>query len=202
MSTPPRPVADAATAADGGSSGLLSSLDREGMRASTVALPSDASTPLESHVALGESKLHPLSRHDTLSTVKSPPTPDGLEANPEKAPPAPLPDAGEGEAGAYEPHGEARVNVGRARRLVIATGLFLAALLAAMDQVIVAFILSTLAEDFNAMSSSAWVGTSYLLTMAAFQPLYGKLSDIFGRLQLLMFALSIFLLGSALSGAA
>ncbi|KAJ1669585.1 hypothetical protein EV182_008689, partial [Spiromyces aspiralis] len=38
--------------------------------------------------------------------------------------------------------------------------------------------------------------------MAAFQPLYGKLSDIFGRLQLLMFSLGIFLIGSALCGAA
>ncbi|KAJ1674670.1 hypothetical protein EV182_002809 [Spiromyces aspiralis] len=67
-------------------------------------------------------------------------------------------------------------------RLVIAASLFLVTFLAAMDQMIVAVVLSTLTKEFDAMSSSAWIGTAYLLTMAAFQPLYGKLSDIFGRL--------------------
>ncbi|KAJ1680185.1 hypothetical protein EV182_000527 [Spiromyces aspiralis] len=214
MSTPPRPVADAA--ANVGPTGLPSSLDREGARANTDALPSDASTPLESRVALGrdlpplpstptelgEGKLHPLSRHDTLSTVKSPSIPGDLEASPEKTAPAPPPDAGEGKARGHGSHGEARVKVSLARRLVIVAGLFLATFLAAMDQTIVAVVLSTLAKEFDAMSSSAWVGTAYLLTMATFQPLYGKLSDIFGRLQLLMFALGVFLLGSALCGAA
>ncbi|KAJ1679104.1 hypothetical protein EV182_002717 [Spiromyces aspiralis] len=216
MSTPPRPIADTATAADGGPSGLPSSLDHERARASADALPSDASTPLESRVALGrglppqpstptelgEGKLHPLSCHDTLSTVKGSPIPDDLEANPEKAAPAPPPDAGEGKAGVYDSHGEARVKFGFARRMVIVAGLFLTTFLAAMDQTIVAVVLSTIAKDFDSMSSSAWVGTAYLLTMTSFQPLYGKLSDIFGRLQMLMFALGIFLIGSALCGAA
>ncbi|KAJ1675686.1 hypothetical protein EV182_000779 [Spiromyces aspiralis] len=111
--------------------------------------------------------------------------------------PRPRGGAGEGKVGGHGSHGEARVKVGLARRLVIAAGLFLAILLAAMDQTIVAVVLSTLAKEFDAMSSSAWVGTAYLLTMTAFQPL-----DIFGRLQLLMFALGIFLIESALCCAA
>ncbi|KAJ1678147.1 hypothetical protein EV182_004676, partial [Spiromyces aspiralis] len=188
-----QPVSDAA-AANGGPSGLPSSLDREGARASTDALPS---TPTES----GEGKLHPLSRHDTLSTAKGTTSSDDLEANPEKTAPAPS-DAGEGKSGGHGSHGEARVKVSLARRLLIIASLFLAALLASMDQTIVAVVLSTIAKEFDAMSSSAWIGTAYFLTMAAFQPLYGKLSDIFGRLQILMFALGVFLLGSALSGAA
>ncbi|KAJ1678015.1 hypothetical protein EV182_004957, partial [Spiromyces aspiralis] len=170
MPAPPRPVADTAAAADVGPSGLPSSLNRKGTRASADALLSDASTPLESRVVLGEGMQHPFSRHDTLSTVKGPTTPDGLEASPEKTASAP-PDADEGKSGAYESHGEARVKVGLARRLVIAAGLFLITFLAAMDQTIVAVVLSTIAKEFDAMSSAVWIGTAYYITMAAFQPL-------------------------------
>ncbi|KAJ1674144.1 hypothetical protein EV182_003870, partial [Spiromyces aspiralis] len=95
-----------------------------------------------------------------------------------------------------------RVSMSFRRRLIIMFSLFLIFLLANMDQTIVAVALPTIGSDFGEFSNAAWVGTAYLLTMTAFQPLYGKLSDIFGRLQLLMFALGVFLLGSALCGAA
>ncbi|KAJ1914955.1 hypothetical protein H4219_004554 [Mycoemilia scoparia] len=96
-----------------------------------------------------------------------------------------------------------RVQLPLPKFLIICFGLFLAMLLAAMDQTIVAAILPTIGKDFNSLSSATgWVATSYLVTMTSFQPLYGKLSDIFGRLQILTFALTIFLIGSALCGSA
>ncbi|KAJ1913696.1 hypothetical protein H4219_005099 [Mycoemilia scoparia] len=88
------------------------------------------------------------------------------------------------------------------RRLIVFVGLFLAMLLAAMDQTIVAVVLSNIGDQFNARSTASWIATSYLVTVTAVQPLYGKLSSIFGRLEVLMFALGIFLIGSALCGTA
>lgn len=58
--------------------------------------------------------------------------------------------------------------------------------------------LPTLGRVFNDASTVSWVGTSYLLTSTAFQPLYGRLSDIFGRKNILLGCLSIFLVGSIL----
>ncbi|CAG8781779.1 4239_t:CDS:10, partial [Gigaspora margarita] len=59
--------------------------------------------------------------------------------------------------------------------------LALAIFLAALDQTIVATALPAIALEFNALDQIAWVGTAYLLTATAFQPTYGSLSDIFGR---------------------
>ncbi|KAJ1673669.1 hypothetical protein EV182_004793, partial [Spiromyces aspiralis] len=88
------------------------------------------------------------------------------------------------------------------RRFVVMTGLFLAFFLAALDQAIVAAIMPTLGEEFDAISSTSWVSTIYMLTMAALQPVHGKASDIFGRVPLLVAGLIVFLAGSALCGAA
>lgn len=56
--------------------------------------------------------------------------------------------------------------------------------------------LPTLGRVFNASSISTWVGTAYMLTSTALQPVYGRLSDIFGRKKVLLASLTIFLLGS------
>ncbi|KAG0208307.1 hypothetical protein BGX33_006340 [Mortierella sp. NVP41] len=53
--------------------------------------------------------------------------------------------------------------------------------MASLDQTIVSVLIPALGKTFNAPQYIAWVGTSYLLTNTAMQPLYGKLSDIFGR---------------------
>ncbi|KAJ2955890.1 hypothetical protein NQZ79_g8191 [Umbelopsis isabellina] len=80
--------------------------------------------------------------------------------------------------------------------------IFLGVLLAALDQTIVTTALPKIASDFNALNKVSWVGTAYMLTSTAFQPIYGKLADIFGRKHTLMSAEIIFLIGSILSGAA
>jgi predicted MFS family arabinose efflux permease len=58
----------------------------------------------------------------------------------------------------------------------------------------------TIGTELHALSSTSWVATSYFLTLSAFQPLYGKLSDIFGRKECLLFAYLVFGLGSTLCG--
>ncbi|KAJ1953168.1 hypothetical protein EC988_003146 [Linderina pennispora] len=60
----------------------------------------------------------------------------------------------------------------------------------------------SIAEHFDSFSSVNWIAASFLLASTALQPLYGRLSDIFGRIETLMLGLSVFLLGSAISGAA
>lgn len=60
----------------------------------------------------------------------------------------------------------------------------------------------TIGTELHALSSTSWIATSYFLTLSAFQPLYGKLSDIFGRKQCLLFAYLLFGIGSTCCGLA
>ncbi|KAK9720905.1 hypothetical protein K7432_003853 [Basidiobolus ranarum] len=85
--------------------------------------------------------------------------------------------------------------------ILIMIGLALAMLLATLDRTIVATALPKIATDFNAFDQSTWVATAYMLTATACQPLYGKLSDIFGCKATFLAAITIFEIGSALSGA-
>ncbi len=73
-------------------------------------------------------------------------------------------------------------------------------LLAVLDQTIVTTALTTISRDFHQLNLYGWVVTSYLLTSTATTPLYGKISDQFGRKRIFQAAIVIFLIGSALSG--
>jgi len=84
----------------------------------------------------------------------------------------------------------------------ILTGVMLGMLLAALDQTIVATALPRIVEEFNGLSHLSWVFTSYMLASTITVPIYGKLSDIYGRRGLYLLAIGVFLLGSILSGAA
>ncbi|TPX38174.1 hypothetical protein SmJEL517_g00180 [Synchytrium microbalum] len=75
-------------------------------------------------------------------------------------------------------------------------GLLLAIFLAALDQLIIGTALPALAEEFNGLSQISWVGTSYLMTASASTPVYGKMSDIFGRKPTFLFAIITFEIGS------
>jgi EmrB/QacA subfamily drug resistance transporter len=86
--------------------------------------------------------------------------------------------------------------------MVIIGALILAMLLAALDQTIVSTALPRIASDLHGLSKYSWVATAYLLTSAVSTPLYGKISDMFGRKKIFLFAISIFLVGSMLCGAA
>ncbi|HEY8998908.1 MAG TPA: MDR family MFS transporter [Candidatus Saccharimonadales bacterium] len=85
--------------------------------------------------------------------------------------------------------------------MVIMTALMLAMFLSALDQTIVSTALPRIASDLNGLSKLSWVATAYLLTSAIATPLYGKISDLFGRKKIFQFAIVLFLVGSALCGA-
>ncbi|KAF2691722.1 MFS general substrate transporter [Lentithecium fluviatile CBS 122367] len=74
--------------------------------------------------------------------------------------------------------------------------------LAAADQTLVVSIYGTIGTELHALNSTSWIATGYFLTLAAFQPVYGKLSDIFGRKSCLLFAYLVFGIGSTFCGLA
>jgi EmrB/QacA subfamily drug resistance transporter len=80
--------------------------------------------------------------------------------------------------------------------------LFLALLLAALDQTIVSTALPTIVGELGGLVHLSWVVTAYLLTSTVVGPLYGKLGDLYGRKLVLQTAIVIFLVGSALCGMA
>lgn len=83
---------------------------------------------------------------------------------------------------------------------IILTGLTSGMFLAALDQTIVTTAIRTISDDLNGLSLQAWATTAYLITSTITTPLYGKLSDLYGRRPFFIFAISVFLIGSALSG--
>ena len=84
--------------------------------------------------------------------------------------------------------------------LTILSGLMMGMFLAALDQTIVATSVRTIADDLHGFSVLAWVTTAYLITSTIATPLYGKLSDLYGRKPFFMAAISIFVVGSMLCG--
>lgn len=89
------------------------------------------------------------------------------------------------------------------KKLILAlSGIILSILLAALDQTVVNPAMPRIVEELQGFSLFAWVTTIYLLTSTATIPIAGKLGDMFGRKWILLGAVFIFLLGSALSGAA
>jgi len=80
--------------------------------------------------------------------------------------------------------------------ITVFTGLMLAIFIAALNQTIIAPALPTIGREFNDFESLSWLVTAYLLTSTAVAPLYGKLSDIYGRRRMMLIALAIFTLGA------
>jgi EmrB/QacA subfamily drug resistance transporter len=90
----------------------------------------------------------------------------------------------------------------RERGLVVILGaLMLGMFLAALDQTIVSTALPTIVSEFGGLNHLSWVVTSYMLASTASTPLWGKLGDQFGRKNLFMASIVIFLVGSILCGA-
>ncbi|MGN6251262.1 MAG: MDR family MFS transporter [Marmoricola sp.] len=81
--------------------------------------------------------------------------------------------------------------------LTILSGLMMGMFLAALDQTIVATAIRTIADDLNGLSIQAWVTTAYLITSTIATPIYGKLGDLYGRKKLFLFAITVFIIGSA-----
>jgi len=100
-------------------------------------------------------------------------------------------------AGEQAPAGLARRDV-----LLVFSGLMLGMFLAALDQTIVATAGPTIISDLGGLSLYAWVFSAYILTQTVMLPVFGKLSDLYGRKRFYILGLLIFMGGSILSGAA
>ena len=86
-------------------------------------------------------------------------------------------------------------------KLEILGAVMLGMFLAALDQTIVGPVMPRIVSDLNGVDYYTWVATIYLLTSTVTVPIYGKLSDLYGRKPILMGGITLFLVGSALSGA-
>src|SRR3954468_5898083 len=86
--------------------------------------------------------------------------------------------------------------------MTILVGLMLGMFLAALDQTVVSTASRTIADDLNGYDLQAWATTAFLITSTISTPLYGKLSDLYGRRPFYLFAIGVFVLGSMLCGLA
>ena len=86
--------------------------------------------------------------------------------------------------------------------MLVMIGLMSGMFLSALDQTVVSTSMRTIADDLDGMSLQAWVTTAYMIMSTISTPLYGKLSDIFGRRPLFIIAISVFVIGSLLAGTA
>lgn len=87
-------------------------------------------------------------------------------------------------------------------RKLVTAGLLVAVTLAAIEGTIITTATPTIATDLSGMKLMSWIFAAYMLAMTVTTPIYGKLSDLYGRKNLLMFGIIIFLIGSILCGVA
>jgi EmrB/QacA subfamily drug resistance transporter len=80
--------------------------------------------------------------------------------------------------------------------LLVIYGLMAGMFLSSLDQTVVGTAIRTIGDDLHGLDQQAWVTTAYLITSTIATPIYGKLSDLFGRRPLYVFAISIFVVGS------
>ncbi|KAJ7594557.1 MFS general substrate transporter [Mycena floridula] len=88
----------------------------------------------------------------------------------------------------------------RVKLISVMIPLVIGIFLAAMDQTIVISSYAAIGSELHELHKTSWVVTAYMISLTSFQPLYGKLSDIFGRKACLLTAYFIFTLGSLLCG--
>jgi EmrB/QacA subfamily drug resistance transporter len=83
--------------------------------------------------------------------------------------------------------------------MLVIIGLMAGMFLASLDQTIVSTAIRTIGDDLHGLDQQAWVTTAYMITSTIMVPIYGKLSDIFGRRPLYLFGIAVFIVGSLLS---
>src|SRR5512143_1281409 len=90
----------------------------------------------------------------------------------------------------------------RNRITLVTAGIMLSLFLASMESTVVATAMPTIVGHLGGLEHYSWVFAAYLLASTTTVPLYGKLSDLYGRRRLYVFAMALFLAGSVLSGMA
>jgi EmrB/QacA subfamily drug resistance transporter len=95
---------------------------------------------------------------------------------------------------------DALPNYSHAQILRVITGILLCILLAAIDQTVVVPAVPAIAGDLHGFGHLAWIVSAYLLTSTSATPIYGRLSDIYGRRALLLPAIVVFVIASVLCG--
>src|SRR3954471_5790415 len=85
---------------------------------------------------------------------------------------------------------------------LVVTGLLLAILMSSMDNTIVATAMGTIVGELGGFDKFVWVTSAYMVAEMAGMPIFGKLSDMFGRKKFFIFGLTVFLVGSILCGTA
>jgi EmrB/QacA subfamily drug resistance transporter len=98
------------------------------------------------------------------------------------------------------PSADALPNYSHAQILRVITGILLCILLAAIDQTVVVPAVPAIAGDLHGFGHLAWIVSAYLLTSTSATPIYGRLSDIYGRRALLLPAIVVFVIASVLCG--
>src|SRR5687768_3779550 len=88
------------------------------------------------------------------------------------------------------------------RTMAVYLGALIAMFMASMDIQIVVTALPTIAGELGNLHLFGWVGSAYLLSTAAVAPFYGKLGDMYGRKNVVITAIVLFLIGSAICGMA
>ncbi|MCS0638512.1 MFS transporter [Streptomyces sp. LP05-1] len=121
-----------------------------------------------------------------------------LNGVPVEDPPAPGTPARGGPPGAEPPAGGPELEPRRVR--VVFLALMLALLLAALEQMIVATALPKIVGELQGLDRMSWAITAYLLTATVTLPVYGKFGDLYGRKGAFLFAIVVFVIGSALAG--
>ncbi|KIL39065.1 major facilitator transporter [Gordoniibacillus kamchatkensis] len=82
----------------------------------------------------------------------------------------------------------------------VVAGLMLGILMSSMDNTIVATSMGTIVSDLGGLGQFVWVTSAYMVTTMAGTPVFGKLSDMYGRKRFFVFGLLLFLIGSILCG--
>lgn len=96
---------------------------------------------------------------------------------------------------------DSETSVERPKRIrFIMCSLYLGVFLSALDNTVISTLLPHIASELNELPRISWVATAYLFSCAIFQPLFGKISDVFGRKYLIMWSTLVFFLGCLICG--
>ncbi|KAJ7723306.1 MFS general substrate transporter [Mycena maculata] len=96
--------------------------------------------------------------------------------------------------------GQPRAEATRLDFALLMTGVWSLSFISSLDSTVVATLISTIGSSLESMQLSSWIGTAYLLSLCACTPLYGRLTNVLGRRPTILFAGTLFGMGTILCG--